>query len=74
VYRTFVCFGAARSDLAYASNGFGGRGRQCVTPTTYEDAVALAKEDRYNFQFWALGLVGDVEPSVVHVAKVNSGS
>jgi site-specific DNA-methyltransferase (adenine-specific) len=27
-------------------------------PTTVDDAEALAKEDPYQFQFWALGLVG----------------
>jgi site-specific DNA-methyltransferase (adenine-specific) len=27
-------------------------------PTTEEDAAELAKEDRYQFQWWALGLVG----------------
>jgi site-specific DNA-methyltransferase (adenine-specific) len=27
-------------------------------PTTIDDAEALAKEDPYQFQFWALGLVG----------------
>jgi len=27
-------------------------------PTTVEDAESLAKEDPYQFQFWALGLVG----------------
>ena len=27
-------------------------------PTTHEDAVALAENDKYQFQFWSLGLVG----------------
>jgi site-specific DNA-methyltransferase (adenine-specific) len=27
-------------------------------PTTWEDAEALAEQDKYQFQFWALGLVG----------------
>jgi len=27
-------------------------------PTTVEDAAALAREDPYHFQYWALGLVG----------------
>lgn len=27
-------------------------------PTTLEDAIALAEQDKYQFQFWALGLVG----------------
>lgn len=27
-------------------------------PTTLEDAVALAEQDKYQFQFWSLGLVG----------------
>lgn len=27
-------------------------------PTTLEDAIALAEHDKYQFQFWSLGLVG----------------
>jgi DNA modification methylase len=43
-------------------NTFGEQFKQEYTtvgePTTLQDAIALAEENKYQFQFWALGLVG----------------
>ena len=37
------------SDLQYQVIG---------EPTTYEEAMALANQDKYQFQWWSLGLIG----------------
>jgi DNA modification methylase len=54
---TFLATNLIKSRLLDA---FGERVRFEVTgePTTVEDAAALAKADRYQFEAWALGLVG----------------
>jgi len=45
---------------ARLQDAFGGRAefRSIGEPTTEDDARTLAAEDPYQFQWWALGLVG----------------